>query len=124
PADVGGVPCRPFRPEDGDDEVSCGVAVDPSRARFCERNGPGRVAVAEVTELAVPARHEVLAVRRDDLVGAGFGPRAPVPHLAQPGPWLLATVGAPPGGLVAIHVPPDLRGAGAERPDVRDQLAD
>lgn len=33
-------------------------------------------------------------------------------------------MGAPPAGFVAVDVSPNLRGSGAERPDIRDQLAD
>jgi hypothetical protein len=124
PMDGGAVPGRPLRPENGDDQLGGGFAVDPPRPRPRQRHGSGRVAVAELAQLVVPAGNELPAVDRDNLVRPGLRPGPPVPPLPQPRTGLLAGVLGPPGGLVAVDVAADLRGPGAESPDVRRQLLD
>ena len=54
PADVGGVPRRPLRPQDRDHQLGRGVAVDPPRPRPRHRHRLGRVGVADLAQLVVP----------------------------------------------------------------------
>ena len=84
-ADVGGVPRRSLGAEHRDDQVGCGVAVDPAWQRPPEVDGVRRVAVAELAELAVPSVDELATVPGDDLVGSCLRPRQPVPcsHAAE-----------------------------------------
>ena len=124
PADVGGVPRRPLRPELGDDPVRRPVPVDPAHLDRFEHGWGGRVAVAQGAQLVVPTRHQLRAVGGDDLVRPRIGPRPPIPHLTQPRPRLLTQVLAPPLSLVPVDVAVDLTGASAERPDIRRELVD
>ena len=113
-----------FAPRIETHQLGCGVAVDPPRPRPSESHGCGRVGVAELAQLLVPAGHQLSPILRDDLVRASLRPRPSVPRLPELRTRLLPGMLGPPGGLVALDVAADLPGPGAERTHVRHQLAD
>jgi len=118
-ANVGGVPTRASGPQARQHQVGHRIPVDPSDRDGTVLHTASRGSEAELVQLVDPPLPELGSGLRHDLVGSGLRPCSTVPGPPQCPAGLLVGVLTTPLGFVAVDVAGDLRGAGAERADVR-----
>lgn len=121
-ADVRGVSGRPPGGQPGQHPLHRGLPVQDTDRSGVQLDGAVVVRVAGRGKLRQPARGQLGTVLRGDLVRPSVGPGPDIPGPAQRRAGVFAGMRRGPLGLVPVQVPGDLRGPGAERPDMVGEL--